>query len=318
MKLKADPKPSIQKVKIPYGLKETMEETLEGARLHTAEHMFARALQDQGMDIHVRKADTYNEEDVGKAYIREIIPLDKIKNAEIAVNEKILQNMKVREESFDTLEEAMASNPKLRFNEERLEGKTNIRVVVIGDYDFSACKHMHVKNTNEIIAFAVKRVSYLGGETEIEFLAGGNAVEFMINMKNVLLEAAMKNHFLTEELNVYLDKQRESINELEREGKEMLSYLIRTSKEVIELKGVKLSRFYSEISNMVKMEPKRCIALTNGLQLTVLKGKDSEINLAELGEKLRKKGFSGSVNETMINGKADETIISELKNEWKA
>ncbi|MEM0144028.1 MAG: hypothetical protein QXL94_08855 [Candidatus Parvarchaeum sp.] len=295
-----------------------MEENLQGARLHTAEHIFARALQDQNLDIHVRKADTYNENDIGKAYIKEIISFEKIKNAEMTVNEKIEQGLIINEETFETLEEAIKQNPKLRFNEERLDGKKEIRVVSIGDYDYSACKHRHVKNTKDIICFAIDRISYLGGETEIEFLAGTDAKEYLLSMKNAVIENAMKYHFIPKELQKHIEKQKETIEELEKEEKEMLYSILDKSNDIIELKNVKLSKFYNEISSIVRKQTNRIIAITNGIQITILKGKDAKINLIELGEKLKKKGFSGSINESAINGKADENIIEELKKEWKA
>ena len=36
----------------------------------------------------------------------------------------------------------------LRFNEDRLDKEKQVRVVTIGQYDFSACKHRHVKQTS--------------------------------------------------------------------------------------------------------------------------------------------------------------------------
>jgi alanyl-tRNA synthetase len=294
-----------------------MEESFEGARLHTAEHMFARALQEQGLKIHVRKADTYREDNIGKVYIKEIIPFDSIKKAEATVNDKIIDDLMVMEETFKTIDEAKKKIPKLRFNEERLEGRQEIRVVNIGEYDFSACGHLHAKSTKEIISFAVNRVSYLGGETEIEFLAGTRAIEFLLKMKNTVLETAMKHHFIPEELELHAEKQRESINEMESEEKRMLSAMISNSNNIIELKNAKISKFYGELSSITRKHPEKCIALTNGSQIIVLKGKDSAVDIVAIGEKLRRKGFSGSINESTINGKADETIIEELKKEWK-
>lgn len=184
-----------------------MEENIEGARLHTAEHIFARALQEQGLNIHVRKADTYRSDNIGKAYVKEIIPFEKIIEAEKTVNAKIIESIAVTEENFENLDEAMRKNPKLRFNEDRLDKEKQIRVVTIGQYDFSACKHRHVKQTSEIMMFTVKRISYLGGETEIEFLAGYDALLFLLQIKNEVLKSAMDRHFVPEKISVYIKNE---------------------------------------------------------------------------------------------------------------
>ncbi|MCL4391597.1 hypothetical protein M1112_02790 [Candidatus Parvarchaeota archaeon] len=294
-----------------------MEETLDGARLHTAEHMFARALQEQNLTIHVRKADTYRADNVGKVYIKEIISIDSLFSAEKAVNSKILEDLTVKEEKFDNLEKAVLKNPKLRFNEERIDENGEIRIISIGEYDFSACKHLHVKKTSEIISFSIRRVSYLGGETEIDFLAGYDSIKFLLDIKNSVLTAAIENHFIPEEIGAYIKNEKYGRMEAEKEEKDLLSELIQKSSGIIEIKGVKISKFYGEVNSIVRKNPEKCIALTNGQQIMIIKGKDCRIDLLGIGKKLKEKGFSGSVNESIINGRADENIIKELKGLWK-
>ncbi|MGC8533323.1 MAG: hypothetical protein ACP5MV_01690 [Candidatus Parvarchaeum sp.] len=295
-----------------------MEETLEGARLHTAEHVFARALQELGLNIHVRKADTYRQDNVGKAYLKEIIPFEKVMEAEKAVNSKIMEELSVTEENFENLEAAMKKNPKLRFNEDRLDKENQVRVITIGQYDFSACKHRHVKNTREIIAFSVKRISYLGGETEIEFLAGNAALLYLLQIKNQVLGAAMERHFVPEMLSEYIKNENQRMIEIEKEEKEILYKLLENSSKLITLKNVKISKFYGELNYFIKTHAERCIAITNGQQITIMKGKNCKVDLLNIGERLKSLGFNGSINESSINGKADEKIAEEIDKLWKA
>jgi alanyl-tRNA synthetase len=295
-----------------------MEESIEGARLHTAEHIFARALQEQDLNIHVRKADTYREDNVGKMYIKEIIPFEKIVEAEKIVNSKIIENLTVKEENFKNLEDAMKKNPKLRFNEDRLDKEKEVRVVTIGNYDFSACKHLHAKLTSEITMFAVKYVSYLGGETEIDFLAGNDALLFLLRLKNEVLKIAMGRHFAPEKLSDYAKNENERIIEMEREEKEMLYKLLEGSSGLITLKGVKLSKFYGEINYFIKTHAERCVGITNGQQIIIMKGKECRIDLLKAGEKIKALGFNGSINENSINGRVDERTIEEIDKLWKA
>ncbi len=295
-----------------------MEENIEGARLHTAEHIFARALQEQGLNIHVRKADTYRSDNIGKAYVKEIIPFEKIIEAEKAVNAKIIESIAVTEENFENLDEAMRKNPKLRFNEDRLDKEKQVRVVTIGQYDFSACKHRHVKQTSEIMMFTVKRISYLGGETEIEFLAGYDALLFLLQIKNEVLKSAMDRHFVPEKISVYIKNENERVIEVEKEEKEMLYRLLENNHNLIILKGVKISKFYGELNYFIKTHSDMCIGITNLQQITIMKGKNCKTDLLKLGEKLKTLNFSGSINESSINGKADEKLVEEIDKLWKA
>ncbi len=295
-----------------------MEENIEGARLHTAEHIFARALQEQGLNIHVRKADTYRSDNIGKAYVKEIIPFEKIIEAEKAVNAKIIENLAVTEENFENLEDAIKKNPKLRFNEDRLDKEKQVRVVTIGQYDFSACKHRHVKQTSEIMMFAVKRISYLGGETEIEFLAGNDALIFMLQIKNEAVKSAMDRHFVPEKLSEYIKNENERVIEVEKEEKEMLYRLLENNHNLIILKGVKISKFYGELNYFIKTHSDMCIGITNLQQITIMKGKNCKTDLLKLGEKLKALNFSGSINESSINGKVDEKLVEEIYKLWKA
>ena len=295
-----------------------MEENIEGARLHTAEHIFARALQEQGLNIHVRKADTYRSDNIGKAYVKEIIPFEKIIEAEKAVNAKIIESIAVTEENFENLDEAMRKNPKLRFNEDRLDKEKQIRVVTIGQYDFSACKHRHVKQTSEIMMFTVKRISYLGGETEIEFLAGYDALLFLLQIKNEVLKSAMDRHFVPEKLSEYIKNENERVIEVEKEEKEMLYRLLENNHNLIILKSVKISKFYGELNYFIKTHSDMCIGITNLQQITIMKGKNCKTDLLKLGEKLKTLNFSGSINESSINGKADEKLVEEIDKLWKA
>ena len=295
-----------------------MEESIDGARLHTAEHIFARALQEQGLNIHVRKADTYRVDNTGKAYVKEIISFEKIMEAEKTVNAKIIEKLAVKEENFENLDDAVKKNPKLRFNEDRLDKEKQVRVVTIGQYDFSACKHRHVKQTSEIMMFTVKRISYLGGETEIEFLAGNDALIFMLQIKNEAVKSAMDRHFVPEKLSEYIKNENERVIEIEKEEKEMLYKLLENSNSLIILKGVKISKFYGELNYFIKTHADRCIGITNLQQITILKGKDCKTNLLELGEKLKVLNFSGSINDSSINGKVDEKLVEEIDKLWKA
>lgn len=90
-------------------------------QLHTAEHLFARSLQNQGIEISVRKVDTEREDGIGEAFIKGIIPLEKLLIAEQAANKAIESSLEVSSENLEDINKAIEKFPNLRFNKEMLE-----------------------------------------------------------------------------------------------------------------------------------------------------------------------------------------------------
>lgn len=277
----------------------------ESKILHSAEHVFARSLQNLGLDIHVRKADTDEPGDFGKAFIKETIPIEKIEEAAESTNTELSKNLEISEYEFENMAKALEKFNKLRFNEDRIDKEGRIRVIKIGDFDYSACKHQHVKNTGEIGLFVVTKVKYLGGETEIDFLAGKKAAEYAIKQSNAALDVSMHNNLSINQINRFIDDLKARLKGSEKEGEDLLRLLLSESKSsILVLKGVKLSEKMPTVSKFLKDNPDRCVALLNETQIFISRGEKNSTDIKTAAENLKAENlFIGSYDDMHLSGK---------------
>ncbi len=149
------------------------------AKAHTAEHIFARALQNMlgSESIQVLKVEHLG--DVNKVYIRcKGLTMDDVHNAMLTVNRIIDENRSVIEHTFPSLDEAKSRFPELRAYDARISGR--VRVVEIDGYDYSACTREHVSNTRECGFFIVKSVSRERDVSRVEYLVDDLAKQYAI------------------------------------------------------------------------------------------------------------------------------------------
>ncbi|MCL5009929.1 MAG: hypothetical protein M1433_03065 [Candidatus Parvarchaeota archaeon] len=277
----------------------------KGAVLHSSEHIFARSLQNLGLDIHVRKADTFRSDGKGFLFIKEKIPLQKLFSAEAMVNELIPKDLKVEMEKFDDISAASMKYNNIRFNEDRLKDTQGIRVVKIGDFDVSACKNEHVSSTAEIIAFAIVNVSYLGGETTVEFKAGMDAVNYLVASNDSILDICKKYNVQPSGISQFVKNAADTINNYSSILEDIFIKLIEQSdRDVIFVGNVDMPRFYKGVHKFMQANTTRCIILLSNNQLFALRGKDNSFILRDIGSQLLdKKMFVGEVTEDYLNGK---------------
>lgn len=276
-----------------------------GATLHSAEHIFARSLQNLGLDIKVIKADTFRDDGKGFLTIAGKVPLENLLKAELNVNSVIHKNLKTTIEVFDDIKSAEARYPNLRFNGERLKEMKNIRVVKLGEFDVCACKNEHVDNTEDIKSFVVVDVSYLRGDTQIEFKAGLDAINYLIKINNDTLLLGQDNNFKVKDL---VDNYKNISKNLESASIELdkvfLRILEKAHGKFIDLGNLSFSRFYKLINDFVKTNPEKCILIVSESQLLAIRGVSNKSNLKRIGMMLKeRKAFVGDVREDYINGK---------------
>lgn len=282
-----------------------MEGKTEGYVLHSAEHIFARAIQNTGLEIRVIKADTFRQDGRGLLLIEGKLPVANLFEAEKTVNENIPNNFKVSTEMFDTVRQANAKYKTLRFNEERLKEVKNIRVVKIGDFDICACKNKHVENTSEIGAFAIVNVSYLGGDTEIEFKASKDAIRYLSKINDEVIRLGQDGNFKAPDLAKNYKRISTNLSETEEELEKAFVQLMKNSQtRVIDAGELKLSRFYKALNAFVKEDPARSVILMTKTQIVGIKGAENKTDMKSIGDKLReRKAFVGDVREDYINGR---------------
>lgn len=282
-----------------------MANKTEGYVLHSAEHMFARSLQNLNLKINVIKADTFREDGRGFLVVEGKIPLDKLFEAEGKVNAEIPKNLKTSEEVFSDINLAKARYPNLRFNENRLKDTKNLRVVKIGDYDVCACKNKHVESTFEIVTFAIVDVSYLHGNTEIEFKASADALGYLMRINESVITISQEHNFKSLEIkNRYANLVKNSEEDDIELTRMFLAFIQKSQDKFIDMGDVKLSRFYKTINGFVKDNPQKSVVLLSKSQFLAARGPQNTSKLKPIGERLKeKKAFVGDVRDDFINGK---------------
>ena len=154
---------------------------------HTGEHLLIGELVRRYPGAKVVRV--VHEESLDKAFIKydgEIKWEDVIQSC-IDANQKILEGYDIDIEIFDSLESAKKAYPDLRAYEERLKNRGFIRVVKIGDFDFSACKNPHVRNTREIHLIIVDSLSRVRrGLYEVRFYTGIRAIRHSVKLADIL------------------------------------------------------------------------------------------------------------------------------------
>jgi alanyl-tRNA synthetase len=277
----------------------------DGSLLHSGEHLFARALQNEGLDIHVRKADTFRGDGRGFLVIREKIPIEKLFIAERRVNEVIPMDLKTETKTFDDINAAKLKYKDIRFNEERLEDTKQVRVVRIGDFDVSACKNVHVGGTAEITAFAIVSISYLKGETTVEFKAGRDAVFYLISRNDSVVSLGKEYNFIPSEIDkVFKDVSSSSTYWNDSSEVLFIKLIEQAGRDVVYTGRIDLSKFYGVIHDYIKNNPIRCLILLSETQLLAIRGKNNTFILQDIGMQLQdKKIFAGKISDDYLNGK---------------
>lgn len=140
------------------------------ARMHTAEHVFFRSLQQQLPDLQLEKIDIDETESSFFVYGAEV-NIDHILAAEDQANDIVRQDRAVVEHKYSKEELANQSEllQKLRIKLERIKEDT-VRVIEVKDFDWSACSGEHVSKTKEIGGILITRFNKLGkNRYEIKF-----------------------------------------------------------------------------------------------------------------------------------------------------
>lgn len=271
-------------------------------KAHTAEHIFARSLQNLGVDIFVRKTEENGEE--GKIYIRPKIEFEKIKEAELNVNKIISQDLEVGEEIFPSLSEAKKAYPNLRYNWERLSENQQIRVIKIGDFDVAACSREHSKRTSELKAFSIKSYNYKGDETIIEFLVGESAITETFDLKNKYVE--LVKNYNTENIDNYIKKLQEQLEKSEKENIELLKQASKFTNIIEVDRAMKYLKNLAEI-----MKNKEFISIIGKEDILIASKKD----LGNLKDIARDAGLKGVIKSDLIAGEIKDKVklIDALK-----
>lgn len=132
---------------------------------------------------------------------------DAIDAAETLANEIVQSNMQVR--AYIVTDEELPQIPLRK--PPKVQGE--IRIVQIGDFDWSACGGTHVAGTGEVGMIKIRRAERRGGNTRVEFLCGKRALE----------DYAIRNRAVNEIASLLSSKDRdvaEAVRRLQDESKQ--------------------------------------------------------------------------------------------------
>lgn len=179
---------------------------------HTAQHILSAVLDDiaEIKTVGFRMGKDYTTIDVNVPYIVEEV----LKEVEEKANDIITECVDVEE--FVVSKEEASKLPLRKSISDKIEG--DVRIIKIGEYDYSACGGYHVKNTGQIGILKILKIEKIKGElTRIYFVAGSKALEYfqeynkiLKNVSNALTSSIfeIENKVLTlvEELKGYKSK----------------------------------------------------------------------------------------------------------------
>ncbi|MCW1292706.1 MAG: hypothetical protein OH340_02505 [Candidatus Parvarchaeota archaeon] len=271
-------------------------------KAHTAVHIFARSLQNLGLQIFVRKAE--EKEDEGIIYIQPKIDKNYLIKAENNVNQIIFKGLEVKEEQFESLKEAIEKYPNIRYNWQRLEENQKTRVIKIGDFDVAACAREHETNTFSLKFFTIKNVNYKGEETIIDFLVGENAIDFVLENKNKYLDLEYTLH--TQDVIKNITNLKQENEKLKKENERLIKeVLLHTNKVIVE----NAMDYIKSIPEMIKNKDKIIIVGNNDIIIA-----SKENNLIKESSLAKELGLKGIIKDNLIAGKLDPDKISKLLN----
>ncbi|GBC73655.1 Alanine--tRNA ligase [archaeon HR04] len=208
------------------------------ARAHTAEHIFARTLQNMLGSENIQVLKVEHADDVNRVYIRcKELSMDDVYEAMLTVNRIIDEGRVVREYTFSSLDEARERFPDTRAYDARISG--SVRVVEIDGYDHSACIREHVSNTRECKFFIVKGVSRERDLIKVEYLVGDDAKHYAIGSVARLAGIASMLKANTNTLEATLKNMLEELGLLRARMKKVTEDAV-SSVSTVSIKGVNL------------------------------------------------------------------------------
>jgi alanyl-tRNA synthetase len=130
---------------------------------HTGEHILGQAFY--RLEAHVIAVNM--EREICTLDLEQTISEEKALEAELAANQAIWAGHEIR--CYEVRDSEISSVPLRRTP--KVSGM--IRVVQIGDYDFSACGGTHLKNSSEVGMVKILRLERIkGGATRVHFICG--------------------------------------------------------------------------------------------------------------------------------------------------
>lgn len=302
-----------------------MEDELKGIKesrkismMHTAEHIFFKALEKQAKNLKLEKI-KLDEEESSLFVMAENLDWDIIFKAEQEANQIIRENRKVS--IHETTKKDINKFPGLRIKLERIENET-VRVIEIENHDFSACSGKHCETTGEVRNILI---------TKFRKSPAGYELRFKVDAEKELFELTRTARLAMETLGAEQDKIIPTINNLKAENeslkKAMKSQKIEVKEEKISgllfvynvFEGMDKKLLIEKANEFVQGKTVLCfLNKTDTLQVMIMvsedSGKDASVIIKSLNEKLGGKG-GGKKNFAMcsVDEKDAEKVLKAVK-----
>jgi alanyl-tRNA synthetase len=205
-------------------------------RNHTATHLLHRALRDV-LGEHVKQSGSLVSDDRLRFDFThyQAVSKEEIEKVESIVNEKILEDLKVRTDIM-SLDDAINAGAVALFDEKYGE---QVRVVSVGEFSKELCGGTHCKSTGEIGLFlVVSEGSVASGIRRMEAITGTKAYEYVRELRNTQnqLEEVLKSNRPLEKVKRLLEDVKTLQKELERlktgSLKDEIAEVVRNAKKI--------------------------------------------------------------------------------------
>ncbi|MEA3378130.1 MAG: DHHA1 domain-containing protein [Nanoarchaeota archaeon] len=220
------------------------------ARMHSAEHIFCKALIKENPYLKLKKIKL--DETESSVYFDGQLTWNNLFKAEKQVNEIIKEGREIIEHST-TKEDVHKIFPEIRIKLDRIIGN-KVRVIEVKDFDFSACSGEHCKNTKEIKNFLVTKLKSTGSNRyEVKFKV--DVIEDLYKLSTFARKTA--NILGTE-----YDKIEATLTNLKKDLEKFkkLSRDTKIEPEIEIINNIKLKY------KLIEIEPKQLIKLAQNLR----------------------------------------------------
>lgn len=280
---------------------------------HSAQHILSAAFENVAdiSTVSFRMGLEYSTIDLDVPFIKDEV----ISEVELEANKVIQSCLKVEE---IIVQKDELDNFSLRKKlSEKVSGK--VRIIKIGDYDYSACGGYHVKNTGEIgLVKILKTEKVKGNLTRVYFVSGLKAIEYFQKYTNVLRNLS---NLLTSSIFELDDRVEQLLEKVKEQNSKLEDISENLAKEKIkELKVLSDDIFFIEADELVSKflpkyfkEPNSMLIVYDGTKYNFLS--TGKYNIKEIVEKIKSKisgkGGGGKDKGTFIPER--EINIKEIK-----
>jgi len=273
---------------------------------HTAQHILSAAFEDVAYisTVSFHMGFEYSTIDLNVPFITDEVLLE----TELEANKVIQSCLKVEEIIVEKNE--VENFPLRKQLSEKVSGK--VRIIKIGDYDYSACGGYHVSNTGEIgLVKILKTEKVKGNLTRVYFIAGLKALDYFQRYANILRKLS---NLLTSSIFELDDRVKQLLEKVKEQNSKLENISESLAKEKIkELEKIAEDIFFIEVDELISKylpkyfkEPNSMLITYDGIKYTFLS--TGKYNIKEIIEKIKSK-ISGKGG----GGKERGTFIPERK-----